>query len=139
MIVFGIAWKYTAISLWPKLNILSMTCYFVFASLVHQNSNPGHGVIKVIRAHFWSQTYFDKLTFGFSLTFTSLLLVLVSNIVKVRLRPKVTSSNWPDFSFDSQQSCGPFHSLWYVQTMAFTASWIARDALFGFKLNKDQI
>lgn len=69
-IVFGIAWKYTAISLWPKLNILSMTCYFVFATLVHQNSNPGHGVIKVIRAHCWSQSHFYKLAFGLSLTFT---------------------------------------------------------------------
>lgn len=53
-----------------QAQLLSMTCYFVFATLVHQNSNPGHGVIKVIRAHCWSQSHFYKLAFGLSLTFT---------------------------------------------------------------------
>lgn len=161
MIVFGIAWKYTAFLLWPKLNILSMTCYFVFATLVHQNSNPGHGVIKVRRAHFWSQTHFDKITHGLSLTFTSSLLVSVSllqahvwfqshfykrNIVKVRQRPKVISSNLPDFSFFYPSLIVSivvvlftFFNMWYncfILTMTFTASCIARDAPFGFKIKQ---
>lgn len=40
--------------------------------------------VSLLQACFWSQSHFYK-----------------RDIVQMRLRPKVTSSNWPDFSFDS--------------------------------------